>query len=138
MMVNGDEVMAARDLDRETKQNAKDKKAKDQEDKEIELFELASLKYQVFVEEKDRDLQKMSPDDLTPIVKFLCAVDHRGTGDCVSNYSSKAKKIERIMRTGSAHWTSWFDPHFGEEAEAAVEAPQLEAEEGKEEESGSD
>ncbi len=126
MMYNGDEILEARTLDREVRQKAKDAKKKEAEDKEVELFEEASFKYQLFVE-KGRNLNMLKADDLTPIVKFLCAVDSKGKGDCISNYKTNAKKIDRIMNTPTGPWVHWLDSQYEEEAEGAVEPVQAEA-----------
>ena len=112
-------------------------KAKKAEDKEIKLYEHASLMYQLFVDEKNRDLQKMKKDELSPIVKYLCSVDSQGSGDCVSKYKKKPEMIARIMNVGSRPWTFWFDTQAEEEAEDAVETPPAEAEEGLDGEAGS-
>ena len=130
MMYNGDEILAARKADREARKKAAAAKAQKAEDKEIELYEEASLMYQKFVDEKNRDLQKMKNNELSPIVKYLCSVDPQVRRDCVSKYNSKPKMIERIMTVGFQPWTFWFDTQAEEEAEGAVETPPVEAEEG--------
>ena len=137
MLYNGDEILAARKADREAREKAAAAKAKKAEDKEIKLYEEASLMYQLFVDEKNRDLQKMKKDELSPIVKYLCSVNPQGRGDCVTKYKKKPEMIARIMNVGSQPWTFWFDTQAEEEAEGAVETPPAEAEEGLDGEAGS-
>lgn len=115
MLYNGEELLRAREIQRENKQkDLQDKEDKEQQEMET-LFEEADQVYEKFIDH-DSKLSALTNADLKKLIKFICKVE-RKPKDAPSHHNT-ADKMKKRLRECKIRWTKYFNPDSSEEEEA--------------------
>ena len=104
MLYNGDEMMEARRIHRNTKQRGIEEKQQRQEEEDMEVFEDANMVYL-----KYKDGERLVVEDLKVLVKFIIMVDKREKKETISQFNSRSK-LEARLNSVVPSWEYYFDP----------------------------
>ena len=107
MVYNSEEMLRAREITREMKEQAKRDK-QDKADKELEdLFDKASPVYEEYVENGEC-ISSLGRGELQTLVKFICKIENK-KNDAPSKYNNMTKMKERLEKCEPT-WTKYFMP----------------------------
>ena len=106
MMYNSNEILLARKIACEIKDNEQRERESAQVDAETALLEKAEGIYQTF-REKSSVLTALSADDLKHLVRFVCHIEKK-KGDTFSKHSGSTKKMQQRLAAVESSWTKYF------------------------------
>ena len=108
MMYNSKELLRAREIARETKEQEQQDKVDMAKEKEASLFRKADDAYWIF-HEHGHLLAKLNLSELQDIVRYLCCVESKGKGNTYSKHSGSKKKLKERITAVQPVWTKYFD-----------------------------
>ena len=108
MMHNSEELLLAMQIARRNKEDKEQEKVGKAKEKEIALYKKAEEEYLIFCE-GGHLLDKLSSTELQNIVRYICCVEKKETGDSYSKHSVSKNKLKERMAEVQPVWTQYFE-----------------------------
>ena len=109
MVYNGQEMLRAREIQRENKENARQAKVNSGLQELQTLFEEASAVYQDYSTHHDHDLDKLKNKQLEKLVKYIVKKEAKPK-DAFSHHSANAAKLKKRLGDCKQQWENYFIP----------------------------
>jgi hypothetical protein len=118
MMLNGEELLRAREIQRENWEQEQQAKEEREMAEFEEAYDAACNVYDKFFDECDREIKKLNNPDLKALIKYIVPLEGREDKTRPSSYTTNAAMIKRLNDCVKPWWKYFQYPTDDEESDA--------------------